>query len=222
MRKVQFSPGEYYHIYNRGVDKRIVFKNNRDHDRFMKLLYISNGSNSFDINGSKITDVYTFDRGKQLVDICAYSLLTNHFHLLLKELTEGGISKFMQKLLTGYSMYFNTKYERSGSLFQGTFRAKHVNTDLYLKHIPTYIHLNHLDIFEPNWKINGVSNELLAEKFLVDYKYSSLIDYLGVQRVENKIITKDSLLSFNESISDLIENIHDWMEITPDLEKLIK
>ncbi|MEK7535767.1 MAG: transposase [Patescibacteria group bacterium] len=222
MRKFKFSTGEYYHVYNRGVDRRIIFSNEHDHDRFMKLLFISNGTNSFDINAEKIEDVYEWNRGEQLVDVCAYSLLTNHFHLLLKEIREGGISKFMQKLLTAYTMYFNAMNERSGSLFQGTYRAKHMNTDNYFKHIPTYIHLNHLDIFEPNWKINGVKDKEAAKRFLINYKYSSLYDYLGDERIENRILSQNSLLDIYDSATELLDNIHDWMEIAPELNALTK
>ena len=86
------------------------------------------------------------DRGETLVDIGIYCLVPNHFHLLIKEKTENGISEFVKKVATGYSMYFNKKYERTGSLFEGPFKAKRIDTDEYLKYIFSYIHLNRKQI----------------------------------------------------------------------------
>ncbi len=222
LRKFQFAEGEFYHVYNRGVDKRIIFESVNDFNRFVKLLYIANGTSHFDFKGTDIVDVYSEDRGEQLVDICSYCLMDNHFHLLLKEIKLGGISKFMKKLLTAYSMYFNTKNQRSGALFQGTYRAKHINTDVYLKHISLYIHLNALDKHEVNWKEKGILDRSKAGNFLEEYKYSSFPDYCGVKRKENKILSMDSAPKYYVSVTEMMNDIHDWMEITPELNKLTR
>ena len=95
---------------------------------------------------------------KLLVEILVFTLMPNHFHLLLKQKQENGISKFMHKLGVGYSMYFNQKYERTGSLFQGTYKAIPVNNDSYFIHLPYYIHLNPLDLIEPKWKNGEIKN----------------------------------------------------------------
>src|SRR3989344_6922004 len=111
MGKVILEKSEYYHVFNRGVDKRNIFLGNYDKSRFQKLLYICNGtkvvhfSNLYEL--AKSNEIYSIERGNLLVDIGAYCILSNHFHLLLRERRAGGISRFMQKLSTAYTMYFN-------------------------------------------------------------------------------------------------------------------
>jgi len=114
--------------------------------------------------------------------------MPNHFHLILYEHREGGISKFMGKLLTAYSMYFNTKYERSGPLFTRPFRSEHINNESQYMYIFSYVHLNPISIFDKEWKENGVKNKKGAEKFLRSYRYSSYLDFLNFNRAESAII----------------------------------
>ena len=108
--------------------------------------------------------------------------MSNHYHLLLRQRVDGGISKFMQKLGTGYTMYFNTKYQRSGVLFQGVFKAIHIDEETYLTHLTRYIHLNPLEIKEPDWKEKGVKNWKESYKFVQNYPWSSFSDYIGHNR----------------------------------------
>ena len=147
----------------------------------------------------------------KLVDICSYCLMPNHFHLLIKELEEGGISKFIQKLTTAYTMYFNRKNDRTGSLFQGKFKATHVDDDPYLSYLISYIHLNPVKIIDTMWKENGIKDRKKAENFLKNYYYSSFIDYLGNSRIENLIINKDSLPKYFETPKDFESNIREWL-----------
>ena len=114
--------------------------------------------------------------------------MPNHFHLILYEHKEGGISKFMGKLLTAYSMYFNTKYERSGPLLTRPFRSEHINNESQYMWIFSYIHLNPISIIDKNWKENGVKNKKEVENFLQNYKYSSYLDFLGKDRPESAIL----------------------------------
>src|SRR5665213_2524311 len=128
-RKIVFALGEYYHIYNRGVEKRKVFFDDIDRNRFVRLLFLANSNKSFVyrlVQGRPLNEI---DVGEKSVAIGAYTLMPNHFHILVKETKEGGISNFMEKLQTGYSMYFNKKNERVGPLFQGRFKAQHVVHD---------------------------------------------------------------------------------------------
>src|SRR3989344_3214113 len=141
LRKVPFAPGEYYHIYNRGNSKQTIFHDKADYDRFLKLLFLSNGEENFKVQFIG-KNIYEFNRGKELVHVGAYCLMPNHFHLLLTQAQDGGISKFIQKLSTGYSMYYNKKYERSGTLFEGKFKSQHAGEDNYMKYLFSYIHLN--------------------------------------------------------------------------------
>lgn len=137
-----FAQGEYYHCYNRGVDKRTIFYDRQDFNYFLKSMYCYNS----DCSRSKLR-LYTEDLLNSrdtipIVAIAAYCLNPNHFHILIKETSVSGISKFMQKLGTGYTMYFNEKYKRSGGLFEGAYKARHINDDTVLRHVAAYINLN--------------------------------------------------------------------------------
>ena len=183
MRKINFTEGEYYHIYNRGVDKRTIFSSNSEYNRFLGYLYLLNTQGSVKAeaifsgrknNGKSIFSIKIED---QLVAIGAYCLMPNHFHILVTPLVDGGVSKFMQRLQTAYTMYFNEKHKRSGSLLQGTYKAQHVDKDQYLKYLFAYIHLNPAKLFDPRWKEDGVKNLKKLKKQIMEYPYSSIHDY---------------------------------------------
>jgi len=123
VRKVSFVSGEFYHVYNRGNSRQEIFHSQTDYDRFSALLYAANGAASIDSREVSLEDMFTFDRGEQQVAIGAYCLMPNHFHILVTPLVEGGLITFMRKLATGYSMYFNKKHHRTGSLFEGRFKS---------------------------------------------------------------------------------------------------
>jgi putative transposase len=193
-RKTPFAENEYYHIYSRGVEKRKIFMNTKDYDRFMALLYIMNQNMSFTMGNflrnkqKNLKDIFTEEREKTLVSILGYCLMPNHFHLILYEHTEGGISQFMDKFLTAYSMYFNKKYERSGPLLTRPFRSEHISNESQYMYIFSYIHLNPISIIDKNWKENGIKNKKEAENFLNNYRWSSYQDFLERKRLESKII----------------------------------
>lgn len=216
LRKITFAPEEYYHLYNRGVDKRIIFKNDSDYERFMVLLYVCNGEISVQVRnflsqGRSLGEIYNEEIGKSLVNIGAYCLMPNHFHLLVKERVEGGISTFMKKVSTAYSMYFNVKYKRSGALFQGRFKAEHVNNDVYLKYLYSYIHLNPVKLIEPKWKEEGITDTKRAKQYLKDFKYSSYQDYLGLTRTEESILSSKAFPEYFESVIDFEECTDDML-----------
>jgi putative transposase len=193
-RKTPFAENEYYHIYSRGVEKRKIFMNTKDYARFMALLYIMNQNAPFRFDNflqahkNNLGEIFKEKREKTLVSILGYCLMPNHFHLILHEHMEGGISKFMDKLLTAYSMYFNKKYERSGPLFTRPFRSEHMSNESQYMYIFSYVHLNPLSIIYKDWKENGVKNKNEAKKFLENYKWSSYQDFLGNNRPESVII----------------------------------
>jgi len=191
-RKVKFAPEEYYHLYSRGVEKRKIFIDTKDYERFMALLYIINQPNAFHfgnfLKNHKLAEVFNESKEKNLVSILIYTLMPNHFHLLVYENEEGGISKFMGRLLTAYSMYFNTKYERSGPLFTHPFRSQHISDEAQYLWIFSYIHLNPIKIIKKDFKKNGIGDKNVAEKFLESYNYSSYIDYENINRPESKIL----------------------------------
>jgi len=183
-RKIKFETGEFYHIYNRGVEKRVIFQDTKDYKRFLALLYIANSDKQVHISNSvwykgALDDIFEKNRGNPLVAIGSYCLMPNHFHLLLTPLAQGGVSKFMLKLQTGYSMYFNKKNNRVGALFQGVFRSQHITDDIFLNYIFAYIHLNPAKLKNKNWKTQPkiLSNEL--KKFIAEYPFSSLSEYIS-------------------------------------------
>jgi len=152
-----------------------------------------------------------------LVEIVAYCLLPNHFHLLIYEKDRGGISRFMQKLTTSYSMYFNKKYARTGGLLERPFKAKHVNDDSYLKYLFAYIHLNPVKISdEKSWSGKRIDKPETAKDFLNGYRFSSYGFYLRQPRPENVIIgltTFDDYFPVNTDFGDLIT---EWINFEKD------
>ena len=218
-RQFSFSPGEFYHLYNRGTEKRSIFQNTRDRQRFLALLYACNGRVPVDLGeqGSTLEKMLQIDRGLPLLEIGAYCLMPNHIHLLVRATDEYGISRCMQKLMTAYTMYFNKKYERSGALFQGKFKATHVADDRYLKYLIAYIHLNPVKIIDPQWKENGIRNRSRAEDFLNRYPFSSLLDYAkNKSRPEQKILTKTALPEYFESMADFKNEVREWLNYSMD------
>jgi len=213
-RNFIFTIDEYYHSYDRGTDKRKVFLNKKDYLRFITLLYVCNSTDSIHISNFNVGtgfELFDLKRGEPLVAIGAYCLMPNHFHLLLKEIKEGGISKFMQKLITGYTMYFNKKYERTGALFESRFRAEHADEDRYLKYLFSYIHLNPIKLIDSKWREDGIKNKMEARKLLNNYIYSSYLDYLGVSRFQNQILDKKVFPKYFQTIKDFNKEIYDWL-----------
>jgi putative transposase len=210
-RKFSFSVDEYYHIYNRGTDKRTVFLDEEDRQRFSALLYLCNSERNIVFRDIPIGLAYEYERGETLVDIGAYCLMPNHFHMLAREKTQNGISIFMQKFSTAYSMYFNIKYERTGGLFEGPFRARHVDNDNYLKYLFSYIHLNPVKIFDPHWKENKIIDREGAKNYLANYIYSSYLEYMGEEREEGKIIHQGTFPKYFESFNDFDQFINEWL-----------
>ena len=142
MRKIKLAKGEIYHVFNRGVDKRNIFMDKEDVERFFHCMLVFN---SIELTGSLYEQSFLKKKtkSKPLVRFIAYNLLPNHFHFVLEQTTEEGISKFMKRLQGGYSWYFNNKYKRSGSLVQGPFKSKYIDSNEYLLHVSVYVNLNH-------------------------------------------------------------------------------
>ncbi len=223
MRLEKFAEGEYYHVYNRGNSKQPIFLDNKDKERFLKILYITNGTRKFrfkdDILGGKINS-FSFEKGVNLVDICAYALMLNHFHLYIYVSSYptcgkiNNLSYFMKRLTTSYSKYFNGKYNRTGGLFEGRFKAEHIHKDEYFKYLFSYIHLNPIKLIQKDWQKDGIMNFEKAREFLHGYKYSSFIDYfVDPNREQGKILNKESFLKRIDPEIDLQASILDWMKL---------
>lgn len=214
IRKIPFVLGEYYHLYNRGNSKQKIFHNTEDYQRFVALLYTCNSESSFKmflIESSSNKDPYLWERGRPIVSIGAYCLMPNHFHLLITEKGDGGISKFIQKLSTAYVMYYNQKYERTGSLFEGKFKSEHLSTDRYLKYVFSYIHLNPIKLLQKDWKEAEIKNKREAVRYLDGYEYSSYLEYTGVKRKQNSILNRKDYPNYFPSIKNFKGEILDWI-----------
>ena len=170
-RKFRFSVGEWYHCYSRGVDKRPVFMEEYDKARFHELLYLANDAAPLRLSEVEMSLVFRHPRTEAIVSVGAYALMGNHYHLILKEIRDGGITTFMRKLGTAYTMYFNQKYERVGNLFVKPFRAKHLDSDLYFQRAVQYVHANPLDLLEKGMNVIGLVESLMT------YRYSSFVDF---------------------------------------------
>jgi len=146
MRKIKFANGEFYHVFNRGVDKRKIFGSKFDVDRFLQSMDEFNTVNpigSLYENSFLSPEIKTKRKSKRLVNFIAYCLNPNHYHFILEQLVENGISQFMHRLSGGYSWFFNKKYQRSGALFQGVFKATHIDSNEYLLRVSAYVNLNY-------------------------------------------------------------------------------
>ncbi|MDP1760450.1 MAG: transposase [Candidatus Woesebacteria bacterium] len=180
IRKTAFAVNEWYHCYSRGIDKQVTYKDEHDYKRFLEQLYLGNSTEPFhrnDIGPSSLEEVLQIPRATPLVGIGALSLMPNHFHLILKEIVEGGISAFMRKVGTAYAMYFNTRYERIGNIFVKPFRARHIDTDRYFQHSINYVHCNVAELYEPRWKTGRVKDLTALQEQIIAYPYSSLGAY---------------------------------------------
>jgi len=222
MKRPPFANSYLYHIYNRGVEKRKVFLDDQDYFRFIHDLYEFNDENPVinvnyrvQHNQSKYMGVqlpYIKNERKLLVDILVWCLMPNHYHLILRQRRDNGIVLFMQKLGSGYTNYFNLKYKRVGSLFQGRFKAVLVENDNYLLHLSRYIHLNPVELVQADWRNNGIKDLKKASKFLEKYRYSSYLDYTGRKNFPS-LIHKDLINQYFESSQEYKNFIQEWASI---------
>lgn len=197
--------GSYYHIFNRGVEKRHIFSNPKDYERFLSTLFyyrFSGPKPSFSLY--RRFKNKSFSNNPKIVEILSYCLMPNHFHLLLKQLADNGISGFISKVSNGYTKYFNTKHNRIGPLFQGPFKAVSVERDDQLLHLSRYIHLN------------PFVSELAQD--LKEYKYSSYREYIGLDSTE--VCSKELILNFFKTAKEYKKFIDDHSSYALDLERI--
>lgn len=219
MRKTPFATGEYYHVYNRGIDKRNIFSNRDDLERFLQSMA---EFNTLEPIGSLYENSFVDQLGSEaskspketLVRFVAYCLNPNHYHFLIEQVAEKGIEKFMQRLGTGYTKYFNNKFHRSGSLFQGVFKSIHVDSNEYLLHISAYVNLNN--------RVHQLGSE--ASKLV--QSRSSWEEYMG--EVKNGLCRKDIILDqfknkkdYQEFAESALESILERKEEMKEMEKYL-
>jgi len=213
--------GEIFHILNRGVDKRNIFLDDQDYFRFIHDLFEFNDINpAFNLgyllsrNKNQSIDFrnqYDKKPRKLIVEILAFCLMPNHFHLLVKQKENGGITKFMRKLGAGYANYFNQKYERTGTLFQGKYKAVLVNREAHFIHLPYYIHFNPLDLLMPEWRTEKIKNYQKAIKFLESYRWSSHPDYIGKKNFPS-VTQREFLLKIFGGPKNYKKELTNWLK----------
>jgi len=221
-RIISFTQGEFFHIYNRGNSKQKIFLDEEDYSRFIKLLYLSNSNKNVRFREDivkKHIDAFDFKRGDILVSIGAYVLMPNHFHIYLSPKQGLGldgidsVAKFMLKVCTSYSKYFNKKYQRSGKLFEDKFKSVHIKNENQAKYLFSYIHLNPVKLIQKDWKENGIKNKNECIKFLNKYRWSSLQYFIGNNRKENNLIDVSFGLNYFSNKRSFIKEIFEWMNI---------
>ena len=202
--------GGYYHIYNRGVEKRSIFKDQQDYKVFLKYL---KESLSYPPKPEDIKTIFTL-QGENFkgiprkpknfhkeISLMAYCLIPNHFHLLIKQEPKDSIERFLKSLLTRYSMFFNKKYQRIGGLFQGPYKAILITDDNYLLHLSRYIHLN------PSEYTDNLTET-----------YSSYADYLGLRKT--KWVKPDFILNFfNKEIAPEFKKVNSYKDCVENYNK---
>ncbi|MHB0978184.1 MAG: transposase [Minisyncoccota bacterium] len=186
--------GDLAHVFNRGVEKRKIFLDKSDYFRFAtNLIFLNNKNGKIKVRSKNPLHNLgkVLSKQKKLVEVLKWGLLPNHYHLLLYEVTDGGILEFTKRLGNAYTKYFNTKYKgRSGYLFQNSAKIVPINNDSQFLYIPLYIDLNCVDLFDSDWKNrkNNVPEKVF--NFLKVYQWSSFKDYFGEGELE-EIISKD-------------------------------
>ncbi len=229
--KTQLTNNEIYHVIVRAVGNSVVFKNKNDYYRGIFSIYEFNNANPVEIwkrrrdrivekrrekfGGGPTSpeprgDAHIDERNK-FIEILAFCFMPNHIHLLVRQLRDNGTSKFMQKVGTGYAVYFNKKYKRKGHLFN-RFKAIHIADDNQLITVFNYIHANPISLIEPGWKEKGITDSRKVIKFLEnEYRWSSLFDYLGKNNFAS-VTSRDFLLELMGGEGGCRTAVNDWIK----------
>lgn len=204
-RKTPLVSGEIYHVFNRGVAKLPIFYDKRDYNHLLEVIYY------YQFQGPKpkfsqlkqLKD-FNFERNKKIVEILCYCLMPNHYHFLIRQLEDNGLSEFISKLSNSYTKYFNIRHERVGPLLQGQFKAKRIEDDEQLIHVSRYIHLNPLKAF--------------LVKGLKTYQWSSYPSFIGI--TEDKVCAKGFIASMFKSSVDYEKFVLDYADYQNDLDQI--
>jgi putative transposase len=224
-RKQQFANGEIYHIIIRRIRDELLFRDIDDYYRGIFSIYEFNTRQAVEIrqrrearakikaNGDPLSVI---DVRNLLVETLIFCLMPNHIHLLLRQLKEGGITKYMNKFGAGYPAYFKEKYglrdlKDKGYFFQGRFGSVHIKTDEQLKIVFVYIHTNPISLIEPKWKEIGIQNPEKVIKFLENYKWSSYPDYIGKKNFPS-VTERDFLLETMDGPQGCKDFVENWIK----------
>lgn len=215
---------ELVHTLNRGVDKRKIFLDDQDRFRFVHDLFEFNNeewvnttfysfrrSNDIASRNIKKEEMEIERERKMLVNIHAFCIMQNHYHLILSPKKENGISRFMKKLNMGYAKYFNQKYKRTGALFEGRYKSIPLKNEAHFVHILYYLHLNPLDFISPEWRKRELKNYKKAIRILNSYRWSSHLDYAGKHNFPS-VTDRSLFLDFFGGTLNYRKSIERWLK----------
>jgi len=210
---------------NRGVEKRDIFMDERDRFRFVHGLLLFNtekpANNTTYLLENHNDFVNRYRDSERIVDLHGWSLMKNHYHLLISERIDGGLTTYIRKLNVGYANYFNEKYKRTGSLFQGRTKKVLIHSSAHFLHILHYIHLNPLDYLPGarTWRVGYVKDAVGAKRYLNTYRWSSYADYRGEANFPSLLTTEffeDSIGNIEkETLSYLVQRNPKNMDMPP-------
>jgi len=234
IKRPQLVNGEIYHIATRAIEGIELFRDKKDYLRMIHDLFEFNDENfvpsSFRVGYLRKKDNVTSSEAvtlmksvgemgkrkrKLLVEILTFCLMPNHVHLLLRQLREKGISKFMQKL-GAYALYFNQRYKRKGHLFQGRYKIVPIKDNEQLKTVFVYIHSNPVSIVVPGWREKGIRNIKKVIRYLEDYRWSSYPDYLGKENFPS-ITSREFLIKVMRGKEGCREFVNGWLKFKKEL-----
>lgn len=216
MKRPSFANEHIYHIYNRGVEKRDIFSNKNDYFRFILNLHEFNSSSpalnfGYQIKHTPIEVRLQYTIARPLVEILTFCLMPNHYHLMIRQISEHGITEFMRKVGVGYTNYFNLRNQRVGPLFQGKFKAVLIENEEHFFHLPHYIHLNPLGLFSSAKKSSTENYTNTAMEFLHTYRWSSFQDYTGKENFP-ALLKKDFLESCVGTPEEFLATTREWLQ----------
>lgn len=217
IRKIVFAEGEVYHVFNRGVAKSDIFSHTKHYARFVDLMEYYRYANvplsysslmKLDIDRRYKIRNYLKHENELAVSILTYCLMPNHFHILLRQISPYGITKFMRHMQDGYAKYFNIASKRVGPLYQSSFKAVRIESDEQLVHVSRYIHLN------------PVTAYLIPQEKLISYPWSSLPVYLFESRHKTTFVDTTNILSFFKSEEAYGQFVYDQIDYQRELDKI--
>jgi len=228
--RVQFINSEIYHIVNRAIEGKNLFRQIADYFRFIFCLYELNDRKLIKMRtqidqhhkGRKYTGLTRAVSRKPLVEILAVCLMPNHYHLVVRQLVNNGISLFMKKLGDGYVGYFNEKYKRKGrgSIFQGHFKAVHIKTQEQFMNVICYVFTNPIGLLEKTWKEEGVKDPQKAIKYIESYRWSSYPDCIGKKNFPS-VTKREFLFEVFGGPENLKKAVEDWILYKAELKKAL-
>lgn len=221
--------GETYHIVIRAIEGLKLFRDKQDYYRMVHNLFEFNDEKSVastfrviqhlakkkQLTGSD--PIYLMEgKRKILIEILVFCLMPNHVHLLVRQVKDGGISKFMKKIGAGYAAYYNQKYKRVGHVFQGRYKIVHIKSDKQLITVFVYIHTNPVAIIFPRWKEKGITDLRKAISYIENYKWSSYSDYLGNKNFSS-VTSREFLIQTMGGVKECRRFVNDWLEFKKEL-----